>query len=603
MKFLTAMELAGLTLLMAVASPSVHAENPSLGLDVLGRLVLRGVPSVAFENGGTRAIVTTTVDPTRGYELTIGKTGTFHVKTLENYRPSIPTEVTDMETTPAAFFDEQGTVITPLDTSVNYRDQNIDYRRRPQALLARYGDTVERLTPEDASDVRFFAYDPLSQRVLIQSPVGEAYEWYCFDLESKQRRYVDIKTTQDATGHVNFDMEQHYWMIPGEDLLLFFLRRYVWEDELAYRLAVCDLKGNVLGVLPMREYRDNGESLNVFTSQRMTIIGGMRRDIYAFVMAQDTAVRDGQTFLALRPDENLQEMARNCGIDMERMISGLASYPDKNTEPCPALPNVDMVELQNAPDRGTKREHNGGCFISRYEITNAQFAAAINWAKNNGRISALDREGGPTDWGPVCSFDPYMQLPVVEGEIRVRIRDGQSAANLPVLIDDYGAAVFCNALSEMEGRPTCYVIDHANETAELVAPDSGGYRLPTVEEWRAAAGVARGEEPGAAAPWLGDVRERGRRCNCDDNNPLAFRLLPYLTPVGFYNGSSADRIATISPSGCFDMFGNASELCHIDAQTGPLSLTALGGAWDDRETLERKPCGEDGFRIVRCGDQ
>ena len=67
MKFLTAMELAGLTLLMAVASPSVHAENPSLGLDVLGRLVLRGVPSVAFENGGTRAIVTTTVDPTRGY--------------------------------------------------------------------------------------------------------------------------------------------------------------------------------------------------------------------------------------------------------------------------------------------------------------------------------------------------------------------------------------------------------------------------------------------------------------------------------------------------------------------------------------------------------
>ncbi len=285
------------------------------------------------------------------------------------------------------------------------------------------------------------------------------------------------------------------------------------------------------------------------------------------------------------------------------MISSLARHPERCTELCPNFSAVDLVKLRREPLEPATSENGRTCFISRYEITNAQFAAAINWAKSNGRISALDRKGGPTDWGPVWAFDPYLQLPVVDGEIRLCIRDGQSAANLPVLIDDYGAAVFCNALSEMEGRPTCYSIDHANETVELVAPDSGGFRLPTVEEWRTAAGLARGAELGAAAPWLKDVRERGRHCNCDDNNPMAFRLLPYLTPVGFYNGSTADRIETISPAGCFDMFGNASELCHVDAQPGSLSLTALGRAWDDWEALEREPSGQDGFRVVRFGDQ
>ena len=570
-------------------------------------LTLRGSISVSFDGAGATAIITTKVDPARGFKISILGEGETLTEAWERGADATSFDVAGDKNANdfPSFHDEAGASITPVDTSLFLCWQYLD-RPRPQAIYAQYKDQVIKVTPEQTFEVDFFDYDHLLHRALIRSSLMDEYHtlaWYCSDLESRQVRYISLPVPEDPTGHVDFHIPQHFWMVPGEDMLLFLLRRYVWEDDLVYRVAICDLEGNILGALPMPEYRDNAEDLRIFTSERMIVLHAIGRELHVFVKSPRDAQPAGRPFVFLKPNEDMQKAARDCSGDMIRMVSSLARHPERCTEICPDSSAVDLVKLPLEPLKPATGKNGKTCFISRYEITNAQFAAAVNWAVKNSRIPAIEREGGPTDWGPVWAFDPFIQLPVVDGELRLRIRDGQSAAHLPVLTDDYGAAVFCNALSEMEGRPTCYAIDHADETAELVAPDSGGYRLPTVEEWRAAAGVARGEEPGAAAPWLGDVRERGRRCNCDDNNPLAFRLLPYLTPVGFYNGSSADRIATISPSGCFDMFGNASELCHIDAQTGPLSLTALGGAWDDRETLERKPCGEDGFRIVRCGDQ
>ena len=189
-------------------------------------LTLRGSISVSFDEAGATAIITTKADPARGFKISIAGEGDTLTEAWES-----DADATSLDTAGdkkandfPKFYDETGASITPVDTSLFLCWQSLD-KPHPQAIYAQCKDQTLKLTPEQAFEIYFFDYDHLLHRALIRSAFKDEYcgaKWYCYDLESRQARYVSLPVPEDPTGQVDFHIPQHFWMVPGEDMLLFF---------------------------------------------------------------------------------------------------------------------------------------------------------------------------------------------------------------------------------------------------------------------------------------------------------------------------------------------------------------------------------------------
>ncbi len=128
-------------------------------------------------------------------------------------------------------------------------------------------------------------------------------------------------------------------------------------------------------------------------------------------------------------------------------------------------------------------------------------------------------------------------------------------------IDWHGAIEFCNALSEDMGYDTVY----ARSNGGIVEnPTANGYRLPTAEQWQAAAqfrGQMGWQYAGHSELWQ----------------------------VGVYDSNTSDSVGRNLPtqSGIYDMSGNVWEWCwsQQDSSEQIDSLYALrkGGSWISKE--------------------
>ena len=207
--------------------------------------------------------------------------------------------------------------------------------------------------------------------------------------------------------------------------------------------------------------------------------------------------------------------------------------------------------------------------ISKYEVTNGQFTAALNWALEKGYLHT-NRFEPYSDY----SSDVYMKGTLIkrinkdtdivfnDGQFVTVTRDGIFMNNHPVVeVTWYGAAAYANWISEIQGLEPCY--DSAR--LKLIEPLANGYRLPTEAEWERAAGWDEGAPNHHWVYGNGQNTLTIEHANYNLTNPLkdiGMKGFPFTTPVGYYDGNSPGTADSSSPVGCYYMSGNVFEWCQ-----------------------------------------
>ena len=227
--------------------------------------------------------------------------------------------------------------------------------------------------------------------------------------------------------------------------------------------------------------------------------------------------------------------------------------------------------------------------MSRYEITYAQ------WVKVR-------------DWGQSHGYSFNMPGAMGGGDV------GKQDENHPVTyIKWYDAVLWCNALSEMEGRTPCYYTSASQSTVyrsgitaiqnDWVKWNANGYRLPTEAEWEYAC------RAGTTTDYSFGNSISGKDANYRDSGDSYDNGT---TPVGNYAANSW---------GLYDMHGNVWEWCWdwygsydsgaANNPKGPYSgsnRVPRGGGWNEyleplrsADRIYLHPASEDfilGFRPV-----
>ncbi len=257
--------------------------------------------------------------------------------------------------------------------------------------------------------------------------------------------------------------------------------------------------------------------------------------------------------------------------------------PEMLPVPAGAFQMGDVFEGEGSSDELPVHEVTLSAYeIGKYEVTNQQIADVYNWANGQGYFAAgtLDATTATLFGQELLDLDSsYCQITFTGTAFVVESRDSLAMADHPVVeISWYGAAAYCNWLSEIAGLTPVY--ETVTWTANFT---NDGYHLPTEAQWEKAAAYD------VAAP----TQDHWRYGQSSDSisqaganyysggyaNPLGLSGSPYTSPVGWYDGVNAGTTDSPSPVGCYDMTGNVWEWCHDRYDSS--YYTTGGPPWND----------------------
>lgn len=212
----------------------------------------------------------------------------------------------------------------------------------------------------------------------------------------------------------------------------------------------------------------------------------------------------------------------------------------------------------------------GSYAIDRYEVTNAQYAAGLNWAYAQHNLitvsgGAVRKLGDPSIvYCDLTASSPYSRIVWSENTETFSAVAGRELHPV-VMVSWFGAAAYCNWRSAREGRPLCYDLTDWSCNVSLPA-----YRLPTEAEWEKAAGwdpvEYRHYRYGERTDGCGTNCLDGHRANYSNSgDPFDFEPSLRTTPRGYYNGTNHNGYQTQDARsfyGCYDMSGNVVEWCN-----------------------------------------
>ncbi|MCM8774061.1 MAG: formylglycine-generating enzyme family protein [Candidatus Omnitrophica bacterium] len=217
------------------------------------------------------------------------------------------------------------------------------------------------------------------------------------------------------------------------------------------------------------------------------------------------------------------------------------------------VPKGSFIMGDNSIENATPQHKvtlTGDFYISKYEISNKEYADILNYALSKGYLDlkALQEPNKAVAKG---ANNGYKYQDVSDEHSQIMFKDGKfiphpGKENYPVLeVTWYGAAFYCNMLSEIEGLTPLYNLD--NWSCQVYGKT--GYRLPTEAEWEYTAKYNDSRKyPWGNQDWDNSYANFGNKLN----DPS----LVISTPQGMYSPKGDSKL------GISDLAGNASEWCN-----------------------------------------